>query len=74
MFFKANFQVNEKWQLISSEELKNQEKLLKNKENVISNTNSMTLRDRDRIKTQLTPAQIYKIIVSKYNTMKFNLF
>lgn len=48
----------------------NQEKLLKKS----TSNNNLTLanishRDRDRIRTQLTPAQIYKIIVSKYSIL-----
>jgi hypothetical protein len=77
----ASFTVNESWKLITTEELKNQETLLKNAPltnslslnnlNNKENFNSMTIKDRDRIRTQLTPAQIFKIIVSKYLTLNF---
>ena len=61
LFFLADFQVNEKWQLITSEELLKQEKLLKaNSVNAANVSN----RERDKLRVQLTPAQIYKVIVS----------
>lgn len=51
----------------------NKQKMLKdlkntnNKENLIT---TLSIRDRDKISTQLTPAQIYNIIVSKYLSTK----
>ena len=64
--------MNPDWALITSEELSNQEKMLKNATTNNSATNAKTLeqkplkhsRDKDKVNLQLTPAQIYKIIVS----------
>ena len=62
----AKFQVNPDWKLITSEELTNQEKLLKNATNSQSPNAIALMRDKEKVSLQLTPAQIYKIIVSKY--------
>jgi hypothetical protein len=65
--------MNEKWQLISAEELQNQEKSLKSSSSNINNTTlaSISKREREKLKVQLTPAQIYKIIVSKWYFLLF---
>lgn len=61
----SKFQVNPEWQLIGSEELAQQEqKLIKSSTNLKKSTVPVSLRDKDKVNLQLTPAQIYKIIVS----------
>jgi hypothetical protein len=52
--------------LITPEELTNQEKLIKNATNSQSPNAIALMRDKEKVSLQLTPAQIYKIIVSKY--------
>ena len=65
----SKFQVNPEWQLITSEELTQQEqKLLQKststKKALHASSNALNVRDKDKVNLQLTPAQIYKIIVS----------
>lgn len=65
-----NFHVNPDWKLLTTEELAKQEKKFKAMPTqetpaVGKSKSSVGLRDRDKVSSQLTPAQIYKIIVSK---------
>ena len=65
-----HFQVNPDWKLLTTEELARQEKKFKAMPTqetlaVGKSKSSVGLRDRDKVSSQLTPAQIYKIIVSK---------
>ncbi|CAF0834043.1 unnamed protein product [Brachionus calyciflorus] len=60
---KEDFKVNPDWQLVSSGELSAQEKLIKSSVNK-ETTQLLSKRDKDKVSVQLTPAQIYKIIVN----------
>lgn len=63
-FAKDIFNVNPDWQLVSSGELANKAKQIKNALNS-ENSQILNKREKDKVSVQLTPAQIYKIIVSK---------
>ena len=64
-FFLEDFKVNSDWELVGSEELSKKEKLLKN--SVSNTTVSLSNKDKEKVSVHLTPAQIYKIIVSKWS-------
>lgn len=62
---KANFTVDPNWKLITTEEMLEQQKYLKNAKSSPNKELSLSITEKNKLSTILTPAQIYKIIVCK---------
>lgn len=61
---QVNFQVNSNWQLLTTDEIVLKEKQMKNTTPKAPVQLSISNREKERVSVQLTPTQIYKIIVT----------